>query len=53
MVSYKTVSVSALPDIDFKKKGDSMKPSTSAEAPDQGNTVDDLFYELLAEMRLP
>ncbi len=30
-----------------------MKPSNSAEAPGQGNTEDDLFYELLAEMRLP
>lgn len=30
-----------------------MKPSNNVEASDQGNTEDDLFYELLAEMRLP
>ena len=30
-----------------------MQPSNSTEAPDLGNTEDDLFYELLAEMRLP
>ena len=30
-----------------------MKPSDSAETQEQETTEDDLFYELLSEMRLP
>lgn len=39
--------------IDGRESEDSMNPLESAETHDQEAVDEDLFYELLAEMRLP